>query len=139
MYFPWCTSLQNLKSIKQRVLKKYWLVSIFLCPIWPLDLWSFNFKFIVVIYFSWCTSLQSLKSVKQSLLKILNGQNIPIFSLKWPWTLTYWPQNQFSLLITHPHMKYFNNLVKSSQDIERKSSGLQTGAKKYAPLLRRGS
>jgi hypothetical protein len=42
--------------------------------------------------------------------------------------LTYWPQinRGLPLLITNPHMKYHNNLKKSSQDIERTSSGLPT-------------
>ena len=41
-------------------------------------------------------------------------------------------------------MKYHNNLTKGSQDIERTSStdrhtDRPTGAKQYAPLLRRGA
>jgi hypothetical protein len=43
------------------------------------------------------------------------------------------------LLITIPNMKYHNNLMKGSQDIERTSSGLlthrPTGGKQYDMLL----
>jgi hypothetical protein len=79
IYFSWCTSLQSLKSVKQRVLKilsgQYTLMSS-LTP-WPFDF--FTSKSIGVIYFLWCTSLQScLKSVKQRVLKILSGQYIHV-------------------------------------------------------------
>jgi hypothetical protein len=73
IYFSWCTSLQSLKSVKQRVLN---MLSSPYTQMSSLTLWTS--KSIVANYFLWCISLQSLKSVKQRVLKILSGQNIPI-------------------------------------------------------------
>jgi hypothetical protein len=87
IYFSWCTSLQSLKSVKQRVLK---ILSSHLSVYSYVQFDPLNFDFltsksIVVIYFS-CASLQSLKCVKQRALKILSGQYIPMSSL----TLDFW-------------------------------------------------
>ena len=64
VYFPWCTSLQSLKSVMRRVLKILSGQYIPLCLVWPLDL--LTSKSIMVIYFLWCTSLQSLKPANGS-------------------------------------------------------------------------
>jgi hypothetical protein len=67
-------------------------------------------------------------SVKQWVLKILSGQNISISILN---DLNLLPidlkiNRGLPLLITNPHMKYHNNLMKGSQDIEWTSSALPT-------------
>jgi hypothetical protein len=105
-------------SLSGKGFSRYWVVSIFLCPTWPLDLWTS--KSIMVIYFSWCTSLHSLKSVKQRVLKIMNSQYIicPI------WHLDLWP---FNLKINRGHLLFRNyqcvkfevRQAKGSQDNER--------------------
>jgi hypothetical protein len=86
-------------------------------------------------------SIWSLKAVKQRVCKILSGQNIPISSVNWPWTFDL-KINRGLPLLTNNVSPTHKNRMKGSQDIERKSSGLPidlpTGAKQYAPLLRRG-
>ena len=78
-------------SLSSKGFSRYWVVNIFICQIWPLDL--LTLKYVTVVYFPWYTCLQSLKSVKQTVLKILSGQYIPMSSLT-PWPLTSWPKNQ---------------------------------------------
>jgi hypothetical protein len=54
IYFPWCTSPQSLKSVKQRVLKILSIQYTHMSSL-PLDLLAW--KFLLVIYFPLCTSL----------------------------------------------------------------------------------
>jgi hypothetical protein len=94
-----CTSVQSFKSVKQRVLKilsgQYIHMSSLTLDIKinrvHLLFWIYQcIKFEVCqslwsIYYLGCTSV----SVKQRVLKILNIQNIPIFSLNQPLPLTF--------------------------------------------------
>jgi hypothetical protein len=106
-------------SLSSKGFSRYWVVSIFICPVWPLTFDPLTSKSIGFIYYLGCISAWSLKSVKQRVLKILSGQYIPMSSL----TLDLWP---FDLKINRVHllfrmyqcMKFEVCQTKGSQDIE---------------------
>jgi hypothetical protein len=130
IYFSWCTILQNLRSVKQRVLK---ILSSQYIHMSNLTLWPFNlkinrghllFRMYQYIKFEVCQAKgsQNIERKKIFLFPVWNDLDLKI-------------NRSLPLLITNPHMKYHNG----SQDTERTSSGLPTvlptGAKECVPLL----
>jgi hypothetical protein len=132
IYFSWWL-VYKVWSVSSKGFSRYWVVSILICPVWPLDLWTS--KSIGVIYYSWCTSVLNLKSVKQRywedkifVFPVLNNLDL--------WSIDLKIDRGLPLLITNPHMKYHNNLMKGSQDTEWTSSGLLTDRHTDRPINR---